>query len=103
MIVDLIDKLTDRVIQLLTLRKQQRQDLLQRYVSPVFAEFEQVHSAYLESFARYRQMIQDAYDLNWIQTLLATLERDNLCTANCRSKVIHLAQAEQDESLRPLR
>lgn len=48
-------------------------------------------------------MIQDADDLNWIQTLLVTLERDNLFTANCRSKVIHLAQAEQDESLRPLR
>jgi hypothetical protein len=101
MIIDLIDKLADRAIQLLTLKKQQRADLLQKYVTPVFTEFEQVHSAYLESFARYRKMIQDAEDVDWIQTLQATLDRDNLFTANCRSKVIRLAQAEQDESFGP--
>lgn len=99
MIIDLVDKLADRVIQLLMVRKQQRAALLESYVSPVFAEFEAVHSAYLESFSRYRQTIQDSSDQHWLHTLLSTLDRDNLFSANSRSKVIRLAQAEQDESL----
>jgi hypothetical protein len=101
MIIDLVDKLADRIIQLLTLRKQQRKDLLQNYVSPVFAEFEQLHAAYLESFARYRETIQKTDDHDWIQALRSTLERDNLFTAGSRSKVMQLAQAERDESLGP--
>lgn len=99
MIIDLVDKLADRIIQLLTLRKQQRADLLEKYVSPVFAEFEAVHSAYLESFSRYRQAIHDSSDQHWLPTLLSTLDRDNLFSASSRSKVIRLAQAEEDESL----
>jgi hypothetical protein len=99
MIIDLIDKLADRLIQLLTLRKQQRGDLLEKYVSPVFSEFETVHSAYLESFSRYRQVIQDSSDQHWLLALHATLERDNLFSASSRSKVLRLAQSEQDESL----
>lgn len=101
MIIDLIDKLADRIIQLLTYRKQMRADLLEKYVLPVFGEFEQVHSAYLESFARYRGLIESSSDPNWIKSLQATLERDNLFSANCRSKVIRLAQAEQDETVGP--
>ena len=42
MIIDLVDKLLDRGIQLLTHRKQMRMVLLDTYVSPVFSEFEQV-------------------------------------------------------------
>ncbi len=99
MIIDLVDKLADRIIQLLTYRKQQRADLLEKYVSPVFAEFEGVHAAYLESFSRYREVIQNSSDNQWLQTLLSTLDCDNLFTASARSKVIRLAQAEQDESL----
>ena len=101
MIIDLVDKLADRVIQLLTYKKQMRADLLEKYVLPVFGEFEQVHSAYLESFARYRELIESSSDPNWIQSLQAILEKDNLFSANCRSKVIRLAQAEQDETVGP--
>ena len=100
MLIDLVDKLADRAIQLLTLRKRQRKELLQDYVSPVFAEFELLHSAYLESFARYREAIQNIDERSWLQALRSTLERDNLFTAGSRSKVIQLAQAEPDESLR---
>jgi hypothetical protein len=101
MIVELVDKLVDRAIQLLTYRKQMRAVLRDTYVAPVFAEFEQVHSAYLDSFARYRDLIQGTKDPNWIRSLQATLEKDNLFSANCRSKVLRLAEAEHDEILGP--
>ena len=101
MIIDLVDKLVDRVIQLLTYRKQMRAALLETYVTPVFAEFEQVHSAYLESFSRYRDLIRSTQEPNWIQSLQATLEKDNLFSANCRSKVVRLAEAEDSDTLGP--
>jgi len=101
MIVDLVDKLIDRTIQLLTYRKQMRTVLLETYVAPVFAEFEHLHSAYLESLTRYRDFIQTSKDANWISSLQSTLEKDNLFTANCRSKVLRLAEAEHDEILGP--
>jgi hypothetical protein len=101
MIIDLVDKLTDRVIQLLTYRKQARATLLETHVTPAFAEFEQVHSAYLESFSRYRELIRGTQDPGWLQSLRATLERDNLFSANCRSKVVRLAEAKDIDILEP--
>ena len=101
MIIELVDKLVDRVIQLLTYRKQMRAALLETYVTPVFAEFEQVHSVYLESFSRYRDLIRSTQEPNWIQSLQATLEKDNLFSANCRSKVVRLAEAEDNDTLGP--
>lgn len=101
MIIDLVDKLVDRVIQLLTYRKQMRTTLLETYVNPVFSEFERVHSAYLESFSRYDDLIRNTRDPNWIQLLQATLEKDNLFSANYRSKVVRLAEAEDDDIFGP--
>jgi hypothetical protein len=101
MIIDLVDKLVDRVIQLLTYRKHTRAALLGKYVTPVFEEFEQVHSAYLESFSRYRDLIRSTREPHWIQPLQATLEKDNLFSANCRSKVVRFAEAEDNDTLGP--
>lgn len=101
MILDLVDKLVDRAIQLLTYRKEMRTVLRDTYVTPVFEEFERVHSAYLESFGRYRELVQSTAGRDWIRSLQATLEKDNLFSANCRSKVLRLAQAEHDDSLGP--
>jgi hypothetical protein len=101
MLVDLIDKLADRIIQLLTYKQQMRQALLDTSVTPVFEEFEKVHAAYLESFLRYRDTLQNSMDPNWIRSLQATLAQDNLFTANCRSKIVRLAEAENDDLLKP--
>jgi len=57
MLIDLVDKLIDRVIQLLTYQHKMRATLLETYVTTVFTEFEKVHSAYLESFSNYRDFI----------------------------------------------
>jgi hypothetical protein len=97
MIVDLIDKLVDRVVQLLNHKKQINEKLLQQYVVPVFNEFEQVHSAYLESFLCYRALIESSSDPAWLQSLHVMVERDNLFTAHNRSKLMQLAEIDADE------
>jgi hypothetical protein len=101
MILDLIDKLVDRVIQLLTYKQQMRRALLDMYITPVFEEFEKVHAAYLDSFSRYRDTIQNSRDPNWIRTLQATLHTDNLFTANTRAKIVRLTEAKDDDLLKP--
>jgi len=101
MIIDLVDKLADRVIQLVTHRKQKRADLLENCVAPVFAEFEQVHAAYLESFVRYRELIQGTKGPDWIPALRAMLEKDNLFSAHSRTKIVRLAQSPPEGVLKP--
>lgn len=98
MIIDLVDKLIDRSIQLLTHRKQMRKELLDSYVNPVYSEFEKVHSAYLESFSRYRDLIQTIQESSWIKDLQSIIEKDNLFSANARSKVVRLAEVEAEDN-----
>lgn len=101
MLIDLVDKLVDRVIQLLTHQKNMRAALLETYVTPVFTEFEKVHSAYLESFLDYRDYIRSSKESSWIRSLQARLEKDNLFSASCRSKVVRLAEAERGDTVEP--
>lgn len=97
MIIGLVDKLLDRVIQLFTYEKKKRSELLQNYVTPVFLEFENVHKAYLESFLRYRELIKTSQNPHWINELKGTLEKDNLFTADSRSKLGRLAESRKQE------
>jgi hypothetical protein len=93
MIIDLVDKLANRLIQLLTYKQEKRAELLEKHITPVFEEFERVHSAYLESFSRYRDQILNAQTADWIPSLQAMLRKDNLFSANTRSKIRRMAQA----------
>jgi hypothetical protein len=98
MIVDLVDKLVDRVIQLVTYKKQMRAALLEEAVTPAFSGFERVHSAYLESFSRYRELIRTESDPHWASSLQAVLQKDNLFSADSRAKVVRLAETGQAET-----
>lgn len=97
MIVDLIDKLADRIIQLISYRKQARKTLLNDYITPIYEQFESVHQAYLVSFNQYRSLIQSATELNTNSPILGNIEKDNLFTASQRVKVFELAKAAEDE------
>jgi hypothetical protein len=97
MLVDLIDKLADRIIQLFNYRKQARKTLLDDYITPIIKEFEIVHDAYLDSFKEYRNLIQNATELKSSSSILSTIEKDNLFTANQRAKVFELAKVAEDE------
>lgn len=101
MIIDLVDTLADRVIQLLLYRKQARKTLLDDHITPVFEEFEAVHNAYLAAFDKYRTLILNAKELKASSPILTTIEKDNLFTANQRAKVFELAKAAEDELVGP--
>jgi len=101
MVIGEIDTILNWGIKLFNYRKEKRAELLKEEVLPIFEQFEKVHSAYLESFSRYREQIVDAVDANWIGPLQITLERDNLFSGDTRSKVVRLSQELDDETFGP--
>ena len=60
MIIDLVDKLLDRLIQLARYQQEVRQNLFENYVVPAYSQFEIVHNNYLETFKNYRELIKSA-------------------------------------------
>lgn len=58
MLVDLVDKLLDRIIGLMNYRSEVRKTLLDDHITPIYSEFELVHKGYLESFEKYRELIK---------------------------------------------
>jgi hypothetical protein len=95
MLIDLLDKLVDRVIQLATIQEQKRAKLLAEYLEPIFARFDQLNSEYLTAFERYRAMIANSADPDWLASLQATLEKDNLFTTHTRTQLQRLAEAKK--------
>ena len=95
MLVDLLDKLIDRCIQLFQHEKVLRRELLDDFVDPVRKELESVHSAYLSSFESYRDTIQNAETLGKSLRLLTDkIKKDSLFSAGDRAKLQTFADAE---------
>lgn len=97
MVIELVDGLINRLIQLHNHRKRVRQSLLEGYVTPAYEAFEIIHQAYLDSFERYREMIQQDAELAPRSPILSIIEKENLFSANQRAKLFELASAVDDE------
>jgi hypothetical protein len=97
--LELVLKLIGSATQLLTYRQARDEKRLSTDIAPIFAEFERLHAAYKESFLRYRTTIQTSKDLQWLATLKATIETENLFSRDARVKLVRLADIEDDDVL----
>jgi hypothetical protein len=105
MIVDLIDKLIDRVIQLVKEHKEAQKNLFENFVEPAYSLLQSVHEDYLKSFTAYRTAIDTApYFSSVVDGLCTTIKKDNLFTEHHRAKLRALREVigkvTHDESLR---
>lgn len=97
MVLQLVDQLADRLIQLITVRKRNRRELLEESIAPVFAAFEAVHAAYLESFAKYREALRTTSEpLTSAHPLVDTIRSDNLFSEHERAKILSLGSVVVD-------
>ena len=97
MLIDLVDKLVDRLIQLATYRQQVRYKLLEEHIAPVFAAFEAVHEQYLSSFAKYRKILKTTADpLTASHPIFDEIRTDNLFSEHERTRIIHLGSVDAD-------
>jgi len=103
MIVDLIDKLVDRILQLANHGKLTRRALLDDHATPLFEAFEAIHAQYLASFNRYRNVIATSTEpLTPTHSLIGEIQSENLFTQHHRERLIQSGAAAVDEALAPL-
>lgn len=103
MLVDLIDKLVDRLIQLVKFRQEARHKLLEEHVVPIFEAFEAVHGQYLSSFAKYRKTLKTTTDpLTVSHPIFDEIRTDNLFSEHDRTRIIQLGAIDTDPEVRSL-
>jgi len=100
MILDLVDKLLDRLIQLARYQQEVRQNLYENYVVPAYSQFELVHNNYLETFKNYRELIKSAEETTDIRSsILDKIKEDSIFTGNQRAKLSGLTCVHNDPNV----
>jgi hypothetical protein len=102
MIIDLVDKLISRLIELIKERKSLRKERFDDIVIPIFTEFEQVHQDYITTFRMYREMLNKSE--NTLGYVISQIQMERLFGEQKRSKlraiVFTTANSRCDELLR---
>lgn len=97
MIVEIVDKLIDRCLQLLKHRQVQNQELYTDFVVPALSSFEELHKNYMESFRGYRELIESSKaPLDLSHPIFEKIEQDMLLFFELRAKTVTLSNFEQD-------
>jgi hypothetical protein len=97
MIIDLLDKLLDRCIQLVQRNENLDKRLFQEYVEPIFSDFEKVHQVYLDTFRQYRAVLKEStLPFTTAHPIFDSIGEDIVFTAGQRSKVWELITKEDD-------
>ena len=88
MIVDIIDKLVDRSLQLLSRHKQSKRKLYENPIKDIFEQFELVHENYTRRYAKYRTLIQECdMSPSQFEAILDKIKIDGLLSSSTRTKV----------------
>lgn len=91
MIIDLFIKLVDHLILLAKTRQEIGRDFYLNFVAPAFRDFENIHSNYLASIQKYRDMVMDtSIELGNSHPIFEIIAQDNLYSANLRAKIYEL-------------
>lgn len=97
MIIEIIDKLIDRCLQLVKHHEEQNQQLYSEFVAPALSDLEELHKNYMESFSSYRELLQSTdVVLNSAHPIFEQIKKDSLFSAELRTKAIVLRNFEHD-------
>jgi hypothetical protein len=89
--------LIDRCVELAKRKEQTNRSLFTDFVAPALADFEVVHKGYVDTFRRYRQMIETSSDFTELKRkLLYEIKVDNLFSASDRAKIWELERWVND-------
>jgi len=88
MLVQAIDKLIDRIIQLFQYQEKVRKETLENFIDPIYVLFEQIHNEYLKDFRKYREMIINSkLTLNASHPIFDLIKTDSLYSQGQRGKL----------------
>lgn len=84
-ILDLVEKLIDRLIQLAQYKQKADERLFREFVEPIFADLERIHHHYLQSFRVFRKMLQD--DSEELGTVIEKIREEYIFSEGQLSKL----------------
>lgn len=97
MIIEIIDKLIDRCLQLVKQHNEQNQQLYSEFVAPALSDLEELHKNYMESFRAYRDLLESSdVMLDSAHPIFEQVKKDSLFSAELRTKAIVLIDFEYD-------
>lgn len=103
MLIDLLDKLIDRCIQLAQRREKQDRDLYSELLVPALDEFEKVHKDYVNTFITYKAMLNGKdVALTPDHPIFNRLIEDSQSSSDLRAKVIALREYRKDPGSRQI-
>ena len=85
MIIDLVDKLIDRLIQLVKHKQELSRNLFTNFIEPIYLQFEAIHQQYLISFKGYRDFLKETNTS--IESLVDKIKEDKLFNEGKRRKI----------------
>jgi len=94
MIIDLIDKLISRIIELLKEEQRVKKSMHDDFVIPLMGQFEEIHKNYIQTFIKYRGLINDGNSLI-VKTdpIFKEIKKDSLSSDIMRIKLAALWRA----------
>ena len=99
MIVDLIDKLINRSIDLIHETEKRNRDVFNDFVEPLFQSFETVHKDYMDTFKKVHEFIVSNNSNNYGEIGLI-LQDDSLFTMSNRLKLISLSKSHKPKIIK---
>jgi hypothetical protein len=95
-----LHNLLDKCKELLIRRESTSKELYKNFVAPIFADFEAVHRNYIDSFERYRDLIETSdHPLNEKHPVIAAIAKDSLFSDNLRSKIDSLEPVTSESTM----
>lgn len=89
MIVDLLEKVLNRLIAYRDAKQRRREDLLRQIVDPLFEDLGKVHETYLSAFREFRRDLGDGSAT--VEDVLRRVNEERLFTQAMRTRVRSLA------------
>jgi len=100
MLVDLLDKLIDRGIQLVRRREEIDRHLFNEFITPAFNELDSIHADYLRTFRKYREIVKTSPQMmDEKHPLLDQIKEDGLYSLGQRRRARTLAEAPGNPEL----
>jgi hypothetical protein len=97
MIVEVVDKLIDRCLQLINHRKDQNQQLYSDFIVPAMSSFEELHRGYIESFSLYRELVQSTdCPMDLSHPVFEKIRKDSSLSSVLRAKTAALNSFDGD-------
>jgi hypothetical protein len=93
MIIDLVDKLIERCLQLAKHHREVNRNLFSDFVDPIYSQMEEIHKNYLDSFQKYRALIKstnEPFDAN--HQILDLIREEHLFSEGRRLKILELSR-----------